>query len=182
MNEDDMRVRRTQRALRQALIDLIIEQDYETVTVRAIIQRAQVGNKTFYRHYQDKESLLHAILSEMLAEGQALFLSPTSPVAAEQNTINLFRYAERYADLFRVLLRSPLAETLIQPVIDFGLAEGRRFFGGSGTPDQLVAYHFVSSLLHLVRWWLEQGRPHYSPDRMAEYANRLLIRPISGLR
>ena len=33
--------------------------------------------------------------------------------------------AERYADLFRVLLRSPAAVTLVQPLIDFGLAEGR---------------------------------------------------------
>jgi AcrR family transcriptional regulator len=182
MNEDDIRVRRTQRALQQALIDLIIEQNYESVTVRAITQRAGVGNKTFYRHYQDKETLLYAILGEILLEGQSVFLPPTSPLAAEQNTINLFRYADRYADLFRVLLRSPVAETLIQPLIDFGLAEGRRFFGGSGTPDELVAYHFVTSMLHLVRWWLEQGRPRYGPDQMAEYANRLLIRPIGGLR
>lgn len=182
MNEDDIRVRRTQRALQQALIDLIIEHTYESVTVRSIAERAGVGTKTFYRHYQDKEALLYAILGDMLMEGQTLFLPPTSPAAAEQNTINLFRYAERYADLFRVLLRSPVAETLIQPLIDFGLAEGHRFFGGSGTPDELVAYHFVTSMLHLVRWWLEYGRPQYSPDQMAEYANRLLIRPISGLR
>jgi hypothetical protein len=31
-----------------------------------------------------------------------------------------------------------------------------------------------------MRWWLEQGTA-YSPDEMAEYANRLLIRPIGQL-
>jgi AcrR family transcriptional regulator len=181
MNEDDIRVQRTQRALRQAFMDLINEHSYEDISVRAITQRAQVGYKTFYRHYQDKETLLYAILGDILQEGQTVLLPPTSPQAAEQNTLEAFRFAERYADLFRVLLRSPVAETLVQPLIDFGLAEGRRFFGGSDIPDELVAHHFVTGMLYLMRWWLEHGRP-YGPDQMAEHVNRLLIRPISNLR
>ena len=181
MNDDDIRVQRTQRALRQAFMDLINEHGYEAISVRAITQRANVGYKTFYRHYQDKEALLYAILGDLLLEGQAVLLPPTSPQAAEQNTREAFRFADRYADLFRVLLRSPAAETLVQPLIDFGLAEGRRFFGGSDIPDELVAHHFVTSMMHMVRWWLEHGRP-CGPDEMAEYVNRLLIRPISALR
>ncbi len=181
MNEDDIRVQRTQRALQQAFMELLKEQSYDEVSVRAIAQQAGVGYKTFYRHYPDKEALLYAILGEILQEGQAVLLPPTSPLAAEQNTINAFRYASRYRDLFRVLLRSPVAETLIQPLIDFGLAEGHRFFGGSGVPDALVAYHFVTGMQYLLRWWLEQGQ-EYSPEEMAEYVNRLLIRPIGTLQ
>jgi AcrR family transcriptional regulator len=181
MNEDDIRVQRTQQALQQAFMDLLKEQSYDEVSVRAIAQRAEVGYKTFYRHYADKEALLYAILGGILLEGQTVLLPPTSPLAAEQNTLSAFRYVQRYADLFRVLLRSPVAETLIQPLIDFGLAEGRRFFGGSDTPDELIAYHFVTAMQYLMRWWLEQGQ-QYSPEQMAEYVNRLLIRPISSLQ
>lgn len=181
MNDDDIRVQRTQRALRQAFMDLINEHSYEDISVRAITQRAGVGNKTFYRHYQDKETLLYAILGDLLLEAQAVLLPPTSPQAAEQNTLEAFRFADRYADLFRVLLRSPVAETLVQPMIDFGLSEGRRFFGGSDIPDELVAHHFVTGMLYMMRWWLAQDqRP--GPDAMAEHVNRLLIRPISNLR
>ncbi|HYF65605.1 MAG TPA: TetR family transcriptional regulator [Herpetosiphonaceae bacterium] len=181
MNDDDIRVQRTQRALRQAFMDLINEHSYEEISVRAITQRANVGYKTFYRHFQDKEALLYAILGDILQEGQTVFLPPTSPQAAEQNTLAAFRFAHRYADLFRVLLRSPVAETLVQPLIDFGLSEGHRFFGGSDIPDELVAHHFVTSMQYMMRWWLEHGR-RFGPDEMAEYANRLLIRPISSLR
>jgi AcrR family transcriptional regulator len=180
MSETDIRVQRTQRALQQALIDLIIEQGYEAVSVRAVTQRAQVGYKTFYRHYQDKEALLYAILGDLLREGKHVLLPPTSPLAAEQNTINAFRFAHQYADLFRVLLRSPVAETLMQPMIAFGLAEGHRFFSGSDTPDELVAYHFVAGMMSLMRWWLEHDM-RYAPEEMAEYVNRLLIRPIGGM-
>ena len=179
-SKSDVRIQRTQRALQKALIELIIEDGYEAVSVRAITQRAQVGYKTFYRHYQDKEALLYAILADLLREGQHVLLPPTSPLAAEQNTINAFRFAHQYADLFRVLLRSPVAETLIQPLITFGMAEGHRFFGGGDTPDELVAYHFVAGMMYLMRWWLEQGM-RYTPEEMAEYVNRLLIRPIGRM-
>jgi AcrR family transcriptional regulator len=180
MKETDARVQRTQQALREALIALIIERGYEEVSVRAIIERAQVGNKTFYRHYQDKEELLYAVLADILVEGQSLLMPQISAEAAEQNTISLFRFVGQYADLFRVLLRSPAAELLLEPFIAFGVSEGQRFFGGKDIPDALVAYHFASGLLYLVRWWLEQGT-QYSPDEMAEYVNRLLIRPIGRL-
>jgi len=181
MNEEDVRVQRTQRALQQAFMDLISEQSYEAISVRAIAQRANVGYKTFYRHYQDKETLLYAILGGILQEGQTVLLPPTTPLAAEQNTLNAFRFADRYADLFRVLLRSPIAETLVQPLIDFGVAESHRFFGGSDIPDVLVAHHFVSGMMSMMRWWLEHGG-QYGPDEMAGYVNRLLIRPIGALR
>lgn len=182
MNESDLRVQKTRRLLHDAFIELVIERGYEGVSVRDITSRAKVGYKTFYRHYQDKETLLYAILSDMLQEAQAtLLLPPSSPMAAERNTLEAVRFAYRYADLFRVLLKSPMAERLIQPLVAFGLSEGRRFFGGSDTPDELVAHHFVASMMSLIQWWLEQGCP-YPPDQMAEYINRLVIRPISHLR
>lgn len=180
MNEADLRVKRTRQQLRTAFIDLVIERSYEEITVLDIVERAQVGHKTFYRHYADKEALLYAILAEMLEEGQALLLPPTSPKAAEENTINALHFAQRYASLLRVLFRSPAAERLIQPLIVFGLGEAERFFGGSDTPTEVVAYHFVTSMMALVRWWLEHEMP-YPPAEMAEYVNRLVIRPLTRL-
>jgi len=180
MNETDARVVRTRAQLHKAFIQLVIAQGYEAITVLDIVKQAKVGRKTFYRHYQDKEALLDATLEELLIEGRSFLLPPDSPQAAEENTIQALRVAHRYADLFRVLLRSPVAEQLLQPMLRFGFTEGHRFFGGSTTPDPLVAYHFVSTMMALTRWWLDQPIP-YPPEEMAEYINRLLIRPISQL-
>jgi AcrR family transcriptional regulator len=173
----DIRIQRTQQALQAAFVELIIEHGYEAVSIRAVAERAQVGYKTFYRHYRDKEDLLYAILGNILQEGQQYLLPPTSALAAEQNTLNAFRFADRYADLFRVLLGSPIAETLVQPLMAFGVIEGQRFFGGGDLPDELAAYHFVTGMLSLMRWWLAQDT-RITAEEMAEYANRLLIRPL----
>jgi len=180
MKETDLRVQRTRQRLRQALIELVTEHGYEAVTVLDIVERAQVGHKTFYRHYPDKEALLYALLGEILAEAQLVLQPPSAPLASEENTLNALYFAQKYAKLWLVLLRSPVAEHVLQPLIAFGLAEGTRFFGGQGTPDQLVAYHFATSMRSLIQWWLENDMP-YPPEEMAEYINRLLIRPIRQL-
>ncbi|MDA0242035.1 MAG: TetR/AcrR family transcriptional regulator [Chloroflexi bacterium] len=181
MNESDLRVQRTRRLLREAFIELVITRGYEAVAVTDITRQAQVGHKTFYRHYRDKEDLVYTIMGDILQEAQTVLLAPhADDFAAEQNTIHAVRFAAQYADLLRALLQSPAAEKLIQPLIGFGMAEGRRFFAKGNTPEELVAYHFVTSMMSLVRWWLEQGMA-YSAEEMAEFINRLLIRPLKAL-
>ena len=177
MNESDLRVVRTRRLLREALIELVIAKGYESVTIRDITKRAQVGYKTFFRHYESKEALLNTISGEMLAEFQALLEPPSSP---EEKTINAFHHTAQHPELARVLFASPAAGKLLQPLMAFMKAEGEHHFGGSDMPDELVAYHFASGMMGLMRWWLEHDMP-YSPDQMAEYVNRLVIRPMSQL-
>jgi AcrR family transcriptional regulator len=177
MNEADLRVQRTRRLLREAFLELVIAHGYEAVSVMDITRRAQVGHKTFYRHYADKEGLLYTILQEILTEGQGVLLPPSTPEAAEQNTVAAVRFAEQHAALLQVLLQSPAAEKLMEPLVLFGLSEGERFFAHGRVPAPLVAHHFVSSMMSLIRWWLVAGRP-YPADEMAEYINQLLIRPL----
>ena len=54
----DRRVRKTRKALRDALVELTLEKGYAAVTVGDIADRADVGRTTFYAHFTDKEDLL----------------------------------------------------------------------------------------------------------------------------
>jgi AcrR family transcriptional regulator len=54
----DLRIRRTRERLGAALIALIEEKPIDNVTVREVLDRAEVGRSTFYLHYQDKNDLL----------------------------------------------------------------------------------------------------------------------------
>ncbi|QBD76461.1 TetR/AcrR family transcriptional regulator [Ktedonosporobacter rubrisoli] len=59
-----MRVLRTRKLLRAALIDLIEERDFEALTVGEIAERAMVSRAGFYRYYQDKYDLVEQLFEE----------------------------------------------------------------------------------------------------------------------
>ena len=54
----DARVRRTRDALGDALVALMQEKPFETITVQDVLDRANVSRSTFYTHYSDKDDLL----------------------------------------------------------------------------------------------------------------------------
>ena len=54
----DRRVARTKKALLDALHSLISEKDYDSIVVKEILDRADVGRSAFYTHFSDKDDLL----------------------------------------------------------------------------------------------------------------------------
>lgn len=180
MNENDLRVQRTRHLLQEALIDLVISNGYEAVTIREITRQAQVGYKTFFRHYPSKEALLQAIVDTLLEEFQAVRLAPATPNATAQNTLAVLRFTQMHAPLIQVILQSSAADQLLAPIGALAYQEGKSFFGDSGLPDELVAHHFATSMLSLLRWWVTNDLP-YSVEEMAGYMDRLVIQPLKNL-
>ena len=54
----DRRIIRTRKLLLDALIDLMLEKSYDSITVKDITDQANVGRSTFYAHFESKEQLL----------------------------------------------------------------------------------------------------------------------------
>src|SRR5258706_15753921 len=65
-NSSDLRVRRTQKLLREALLALIEERSFDAITVGEIASRAMVSRAAFYRYYQDKYDMVEKIFEEMM--------------------------------------------------------------------------------------------------------------------
>lgn len=77
----DPRVTRTRKLIRDALISLLMEKSFESISVQDIAERATVNRATFYAHYTDKFTLLDALVREdvaaRLSEGDPLSVSNT---------------------------------------------------------------------------------------------------------
>src|SRR5258705_9548307 len=54
----DARVKRTKVALGDALVTLMQEKPFDSITVQDVLDRAHVSRATFYTHYSDKDDLL----------------------------------------------------------------------------------------------------------------------------
>src|SRR5262245_33095562 len=64
----DPRVRRTRRILNDALVSLILEKDYASISIKEITDRAEVAYITFFRHYGGIDELLMEVLDNGLTE------------------------------------------------------------------------------------------------------------------
>lgn len=108
----DRRIVRTQLAIRDALVTLIKENGFDTLTVSDIVARANINRGTFYLHYQDKFDLLEQTETEILEEIQQIFLRSNSLHTGDANTVEqlqqiaimLLEYIKEHADLMHAFL------------------------------------------------------------------------------
>ena len=65
MKKEDMRTKRTKKALKKALTMLMLKEAIDKISVTDICKEAEINRVTFYTHYNDKFELLHELLSDL---------------------------------------------------------------------------------------------------------------------
>ncbi len=183
MDGQDRRVKRTQRLLARALIELTLEKGYEAVTIRDLTERADVGYATFFRHYPDKDALLQEVLEVVLDE--LLNLLQPGPVSSDPAAIGtlLFEYVRSHSEVCRVLLSSRGSAGLMQQVIETGtrnVLARHTPRADSLVPPAIAAHHLVTSAIALIQWWLDHGMP-YPPAHMGLIYQELIVRPTEAV-
>lgn len=175
----DPRVHRSQQRLRQALAELVVEQDYNSITIRAITQRAGVGYATFFRHYPDKTTLLGDLLERSIQD--LIRLMPRGDEvdhAAEGRLI--FEHVAQNERMFRILLKGKEVNQLLDRVYANASKElTARLPVRSQTaiPLEILLYNLITSVVGLIDWWLKHDRP-YPPDEMGRIYADLLMQPF----
>jgi len=99
----NLRLRRTQTLLREALIALIEERGFDSLTVGEITERAMVSRAAFYRNYQDKYALVEQIFDDAMSS----LLDAVPDMSREhppQVWVKFFEHVAQYERLYRALL------------------------------------------------------------------------------
>lgn len=183
----DPRVRRTRRLLRNALVSLILEKDFASISIREITERAEVAYITFFRHYESLEQLLIEVLEEGLGE----LMTRIEALAKQTDTSNLetegrliFEYIGQKADLFRILFKSQSVTRVRKKVVRniatifqkscLPLAQA-----GNPTTTAMLSSHIATSLLALIEWWLD-NKMNPTPAQMGKVYKNLIIDSTVG--
>ncbi len=179
----DRRVQRTLRALHEALIALIQERGYDAVTVKEIINRANVGRSTFYAHYTDKEHLLQSGLDDF---GKVLLAQQRSDALTGKDTVGLafsravFEHAHGYRTVYRGMLgehaglvvANRMRKVLSRLVRD-DLATRRTLERVKEVPREAMIEYVVAAIMSLLTWWVD-APDEYSIDELDAIFRRLL--------
>ncbi len=178
----NLRVRRTQKLMREALVALIEERGFEALTVGELTARAMVSRAAFYRTYQDKYDLVEQIFAEAMSALQSTVgdLGRDHPADI---WVAFFEHIAEYDRLYRALLGSKgspwfarkMRASLADLVSELGhLPHGPNASNPSPHPDRpvhtfsdgLVPELVSTMFVEAITWWLENDKP-YTPREIA---------------
>jgi AcrR family transcriptional regulator len=177
----DRRSQRTRQALIDALISLLAVKHYDVISIKDIVDQANVGRSTFYAHYQTKDELLKSgferILDMLL---QNIVLNEVNQTLKLDTTL-LFRHAQGHYELYRTLAWGSGFEILtmeghaaLSAKLQQRLTQLQSGKPEASVPLPLLSYHMAGALLILLKWWLDHKMP-YSPECMDEIFQQLVM-------
>lgn len=178
IDKNDRRSQRTRRALGDAFVELLMEKGYDAISIKDVIERANVGRSTFYSHFADKDELFVGQLDRLME----LLGQHIPQEHAESNpffpSLGLFQHIKQQQKLYRILtwgsgvdvLTRHLQKTMSEKIEEHLSANGQTY----DVPPPIIANFLAGSFLSLVKWWLD-NKTNYSPEQMDEMFRKLAL-------
>ncbi len=118
--EKDIRIRRSQGLIYDALLRLLEEMDYKDISIKHITEEAAVSRPTFYRIYHDKDEILLKYMDEIFEE----FFTPIRGNLIEERNHEeigrrLFQKWKDNRDFFMPLEKSNLFLKVLNRFVDY---------------------------------------------------------------
>lgn len=173
---------RSKRLIREALMTLLQEKDYEKITVTDIVKLADINRATFYAHYQDVMALMEEINNEMLSEIYKLleefdyntFFTDPHPIISQ---VVAFLAAD--AEFYQILLKSSgalqfleelknLFEQYMQAIenVPVNIKESSFY--------KIRVCYFSGGMVHVLKKWIV-GELQCTQDEIVEHICLLLM-------
>ncbi|QAY66918.1 TetR/AcrR family transcriptional regulator [Paenibacillus protaetiae] len=155
----DMRVRRTHKLLWEALLALLKDHAYESITVQEICDKAMIHRTTFYNHFEDKDHLLQYGLTEIenlfgqkTARERLLYPIQTTEAIINDNNLISLMSCESNGVVSQLMYKHGLEG--IKKDLKEMESEGVKF----PLPLDIIAAFYSGARIALAAWWIENGR------------------------
>jgi AcrR family transcriptional regulator len=168
----DRRVRRTREQLGDALVGLIQEKPFDSITVQDVLDRAGVARSTFYSHYRDKNDLFLSDADEFFEHVAGTLSKRKDPSERVVPVRELFTHVTEMREFHAALVRAGRIHDLWElgrghfaRGIDQRLAQMPRARGLSAEQRKAMGQAFAGSLISLLSWWINRNMPE-SPEEI----------------
>lgn len=187
MKKTDLRVRRTNKMIIEAFIQLVEEKGYDQITVQDISQRAMINRATFYAHYKDKQDLYDTIF-DFAIEAFTSVLSPKDLVQGNRLRVkqievlltHIYKNIQRNRRFYLTIMDGAAMETLRKKIADILDAEYTHIFNrlkitenDIEVPMDFIIEYMTSIFIGTLHWWLTTDSP-MAPEDLAKLVIKLI--------
>ena len=188
--KEDLRVKKTKKALSDAFIQLLTKKTFEEITVNELCEAAGVRRATFYKHYSDKFSFLAAYTRSLRDK----FDITTWELGTDAPDTDYYvAYAKRIVGfvsenmtVFEKLVDSELLPSVIGIIVEQNCKDTRDRLKHSADAGMRLnvsidsmASMCVGGVASVVYSWLKSGRTK-SADSLAEEIGTMIRVLVGG--
>jgi len=187
MEKMDRRSQRSRQMITDALLDLLMEKKFNTITIQEITDRANVGRATFYLHYRNKEECL----VQMLTGGFDSLVAEIDRMTGKKDRDfvdileKVFQYTSKNRKLYFALLSdNPKANIMgdVQTYIREKMIKAIPIPPGiHAVLHEAISVNLTGSLIAMVLWLLKENPP-LTPRQAARMFVASSIHGISSMR
>lgn len=152
-----------------ALLILMSEKDFQSITIDELVKKAGVNRSTYYRHFTGKEDIIFYFLDSVMNE----YLEKIRLQKPDLKTYlqKMFSHYLKYKKQMLVIYHAGLSMTLLSVLEKY-------FYSQIDTSKPLVEQYevsfYIGGIFNHFLMWFSRGMQE-SPEEMTEYA--LLVLP-----
>lgn len=163
-----------------ALLLLMEQNDYQSITVTDIAKKAGVSRMTYYRTYSSKEDILIQYFND-LANDFMLEVKTRPDATLYQLAVSFFRFFQEHANLIPTLKKAGLLELVFHNFIDNLKHFYTDLFGAVklGISEKYHLYFNAGGLSSTLILWSDSGYQE-TPEQIAEMMIPFMAPPMDA--
>ncbi|MFR3786602.1 TetR/AcrR family transcriptional regulator [Agathobaculum desmolans] len=182
--QEDKRIRRTKKLLRQALTRLMQQKAFQSITVTDVVREADINRGTFYAHYRDVYDLREQIETEMIQDFRAMIadLRPSETATLQPVLRRAMDYLEENREIVVELVKVGGGKGFGKKMI--GVTEEYRLENMPlrNVEDVYVARFVATGVVGMLEKWITEPQPLPKTEMIVLMAKVLapIIAPAAG--
>lgn len=179
----DLRILKTKKALFEALINLIKDNEFENIKVQDICKKALVNRSTFYSHYNDKYDLLSDFINSLKTELAAELSKNKNIINTKEYYLEMIRlilnYIDQNKDLYYSIIMINRNSIIMDMLIDATVKDVNERLeidniGKDEVPIDIFSTFYLGAVSGILILWL-RTKDKYTKEEILEYINKLII-------
>lgn len=184
---EDRRVRKSKRAIKQAFIELLTENNLDCITIQQISDLADVNRGTFYLNYEDKYALLDEMENEQIEEIKGFvdirkmdLSTKTSDRFIEDfaNKVikNVITHIEQNMEFYQVILNLERKSQIEEQLADIVRSNIKHLIGNKdnvfGIPENYYLSYVIGSMMSMIKYWVSDEN-RVSVEELVNYVSTI---------
>lgn len=181
--KEDLRVVKTKEIIRNTFKSMILEMDYDYITIKELTERAKINRKTFYLHYDSLDDLLLEIqdgYANVFIEKQISYTN----IEDMKYLIGLFFDNANNEPLNERILCSGsyrnISDRIVKKVMDYRKKTNRGAFSDNEAYENIIFAYYGANSAIIYRQWVADGKK-LSLEEVKELAIKLVCNGLESI-